>query len=117
MQIKGKDFKVNTSKEYLSIILKVLIENAIKYSKDIKKIDIELNPLQKKLIIKDYGIGIEEEKLKNIFERFYKADSSRSQKGHGLGLSIAKKLADALDIKITVESEINKGTTFTLHFK
>ncbi len=64
MQIKGKDFKVNTSKEYLSIILKVLIENAIKYSKDIKKIDIELNPLQKKLIIKDYGIGIEEEKLK-----------------------------------------------------
>lgn len=117
VQIKGKDFKVNTSKEYLSIILKVLIENAIKYSKDIKKIDIELNPLQKKLIIKDYGIGIEEEKLKNIFERFYKADSSRSQKGHGLGLSIAKKLADALDIKITVESEINKGTTFTLHFK
>ncbi len=117
VQIKGEDFKVNTSKEYLSIILKVLMENAIKYSTDNKKIDIEFNPFQKKLSIKDYGIGIDKENLKNIFERFYKVDSSRSQKGHGLGLSIAKKLADALNIKITVESEINKGTKFTLHFQ
>lgn len=47
VQIKGEDFKVNTSKEYLSIILKVLMENAIKYSTDNKKIDIEFNPFQK----------------------------------------------------------------------
>ncbi|PNR92480.1 histidine kinase [Petrotoga sp. 9PWA.NaAc.5.4] len=116
VKVNGESFKVETSKEYLFIILKVLFENAIKYSSDKKEIEITLDPSQKKISIKDYGIGIEKEKLKNIFERFYKADPSRSQKGHGLGLSIAKKLADTLHIKISVESEMGKGSIFTLSF-
>ena len=116
VKVNGESFKIETSKEYLFIILKVLFENAIKYSSDKKEIEITLDSSEKKLSIKDYGIGIEKEKLKNIFERFYKADPSRSEKGHGLGLSIAKKLADTLHIKISVESEMGKGSIFTISF-
>lgn len=67
--------------------------------------------------IRDYGIGIEKEKLEKIFDRFYKGSFSRNKGGHGLGLSIAKKISEKLGIEIEVESEINSGSTFTLVFK
>jgi signal transduction histidine kinase len=116
IDIQGETFTVNSSNEYLSLILKIFIENAIKYSSNQKEIIIKLDPDQKSISIQDHGIGIEPTKLKNIFERFYKVDPSRSDKGHGLGLSIAKKLADALDIELKAYSELDKGSTFTLIF-
>jgi signal transduction histidine kinase len=117
VKIEGESFTVSTSKEYLSLILKILIENAIKYSKDEKELTIKLDPQQKIIAISDKGIGIEKEKLKNIFERFYKVDFSRSDKSHGLGLSIAKRVAENLDIELKPDSELGKGSTFTLVFK
>lgn len=117
VKIEGESFTVSTSKEYLSLILKILIENAIKYSKDEKELKIKLDPQQKSIAISDKGIGIEKEKLKNIFERFYKVDFSRSDKSHGLGLSIAKRVAENLDIELKPDSELGKGSTFTLVFK
>jgi signal transduction histidine kinase len=116
IDIQGESFTVNSSNEYLSLIFKIFIENAIKYSPNQKEITIKLDPDHKSISIQDHGIGIETTKLKNIFERFYKADPSRSDKGHGLGLSIAKKLADALDIELKAYSELGKGSTFTLTF-
>jgi len=115
INIYGKDFTVQSSEKYLSIILKTIIENAIKYSPYEKRIDITLE--NNIINIKDYGIGIEQEKLEKVFERFYKVDTSRTDKSHGLGLSIAKKLSDKLNIDISVNSKVNEGTVFTLRFK
>jgi signal transduction histidine kinase len=66
--------------------------------------------------VRDTGIGIPPEHLPRIFERFYRVDKARSrqQGGFGLGLSIAKHLAESLGGKITVQSEIGKGSIFTL---
>ncbi|MDN5343197.1 MAG: two-component system, OmpR family, sensor histidine kinase ArlS [Oceanotoga sp.] len=113
--IRGEDFKVKSSKEYLSIIFKIFIENAMKYSPENKNIDIIMKDYS--IIIKDNGIGIAEDKKEKIFERFYKEDSARTTKSHGLGLSIAKKLGDKLNINIEVESKLNEGSSFILQFK
>lgn len=59
-------------------------------------------------------MGISEEDLNKIFQRFYRADKSRSTKGAGLGLSIVKAYANKNHIEIKVESELGKGSKFTL---
>ena len=64
----------------------------------------------------DNGIGIEKEDLKHIFERLYKCDKGRSEKGSGLGLSIAHQLVEKMGGNITVESVPGKGTEFALFF-
>lgn len=66
------------------------------------------------IIVKDGGIGIEPQALQHIFERFYRADKARTKKdtnGFGLGLSIAKQIADVHHGTITVSSRVNHGTT------
>ena len=102
----------------LESIINNLISNSIKYGKQHGTIDVSWNKSLKKLSIKDDGIGISPENLPNIFNHFYRTDASRSNtiKGNGLGLSIVKKLADFQNIKISVESTLDKGSTFTLHF-
>jgi signal transduction histidine kinase len=111
--LEGEDFYINTSEEYLSIILKVVIENALKYNSEEEKVDIKYG--EGEISIRDYGNGISEDEIEKIFQRFYKGDKSRSTKSHGLGLSIAKKLADKLNISIKVENK-EKGVQFTLKF-
>jgi signal transduction histidine kinase len=66
--------------------------------------------------VADTGIGMTEDEVRHIFERFYKADSSRGQdkKGTGLGLSIVKEIIRAHNEIITVKSELGVGTTFTI---
>ncbi|MDO4398798.1 MAG: HAMP domain-containing sensor histidine kinase [Candidatus Saccharibacteria bacterium] len=90
-------------------ILEILIDNAIKYSN--KRIDLTLNSHE--LIVANDGATISEKDLPHIFERFYQADKSAG--GVGLGLSIAKSLADRNGRGLTVESKDNK-TKFTLKF-
>ena len=66
--------------------------------------------------VKDHGIGIPEDDLPLVFDRFYRVDRSRSQNnGHGLGLSIAKKIVDEHKGSITVKSKSDEGTTFVVH--
>jgi signal transduction histidine kinase len=65
--------------------------------------------------ITDNGIGIEKADLQNIFERLYKCDKGRSNKGSGLGLSIVRQIAGKMSSRITVESEINQFTAFTVY--
>ena len=68
------------------------------------------------LLLADNGVGIEKEDLKHIFERLYKCDKGRSEKGSGLGLSIAHQLVEKMGGSITVESLPEKGTEFMLLF-
>ena len=74
------------------------------------------HPLFIKIVVADNGIGIEKEDLKHIFERLYKCDRGRSEKGSGLGLSIARQLAEKMGGTITAESTPGKGCAFTLLF-
>lgn len=104
-------------------LLTIFLDNAIKYSQTNKEIEVSfiLNKNSKSLIIKDQGIGIDKKDLDHIFDRFYKSDTSRTQnenfkESYGIGLSIAKSIAEVHDINIVVSSQINKGTTIKLIF-
>ena len=97
-----------------------LFSNAIKYTSENGKVDISVseNNNQIFLIFKDNGIGISEEELPNIFDQFYQVDDSTTRKegGTGIGLALVKELVELLKGSISVESEIGKGSVFTVAF-
>lgn len=113
-----EDIWVIADRIYLELILDNLLSNAIKYGKEHGNVFFSWDDQIKTLAIQDDGIGISPEHLPSIFNRFYRADESRSSyiKGNGLGLSIAKKLADLQGIDLTVESIPDIGSTFYLRF-
>ncbi len=102
------------------MILENILSNAIKYSPSGSLIAIVTERSTNGIVcrISDQGIGIPEEKLHAIFDRFYRVDESRNSGtgGLGLGLSIVKKLADLQKIKVSVESKEKSGTSFSLTF-
>ena len=108
----------NISEQALSQIIRNIFENAILYNEQKPIIQTFITSVDSTIhiTIKDNGIGIAEEHLPNIFNRFYRADESRHNEhgGTGLGLSITKMLADKYDIKIAINSRLNEGTSFML---
>ena len=109
--------KVRGNEESLTELAIILLDNAIKYSKKGGK--VEVKTYRSTLEISDNGIGISEGDIPHIFDRFYRADSSRSKEkadGYGLGLSIAKSIIDLHGARIKVESKIGRGSTFTVIF-
>ena len=98
-------------------IINNLIQNVIAHSHADKiKISLSKKENNMELLLADNGVGIEKEDLKHIFERLYKCDKGRSEKGSGLGLSIVHQLVEKMGGSITVESVPGKGTEFTLLF-
>ena len=100
-------------------LLWIIIENAVKYSPEAGTINVSLETAAQSatVTIKDNGIGIREGDLPHIFKRFYRADSSRSQvDGFGLGLAIAKWIADVHQATISVESKEKVGSVFKILF-
>lgn len=93
-----------------------LITNAIKFSNSNSKIEINSYFDNGKSIVEiiDFGIGIKDKDVERIFERFYQVDTSRSSEGHGLGLVIVKAILEKLDGEISVQSELNTKTIFTV---
>jgi two-component system, OmpR family, sensor histidine kinase CiaH len=111
--------KVTGDPEALVELFSILIDNAIKYSDKSTKISISSKPRNKLLEVRiaDQGRGIAAGDLPHIFERFYRTDSSRSRDGsggYGLGLAIAKRIAELHKGYITVESDPGKGSAFTV---
>ena len=98
-----------------------LIENAVKYSEEGGRVWIEARKLDTKVqvTVKDEGIGIAEEHLDRLFERFYRGDKSRSAKagGTGLGLSIVKHIAALFNAELKVESKVGEGSIFYVIFE
>ncbi|MBC7486896.1 MAG: HAMP domain-containing protein [Cytophagaceae bacterium] len=95
-----------------------LIENACKFSaKHQAKVRINSEGELLTVQIYDNGIGIPEEDISRIFDPFYRADNGRQIRGFGIGLSITKRAIDLHKGRITVKSELNAGSTFTLVFK
>ena len=110
---------VRTHPQTFSKVLEILFDNAIKYSDENGKISIALYQSGKKIYftINNSGEIIPPDELSHIFERFYRTNKERKVGGHGLGLSIAKKKCDMLGCKLTVESNEDDGTTFTITLK
>jgi len=96
-------------------VLTNLIHNAIKFTPAKGKICVSAAPHDSQMLlvkVADSGVGIAPEDLPRVFERFYKADRSRSGGGTGLGLAIAKHIVQAHGGRIWVESRVGKGSTF-----
>ncbi len=111
-----KDAAVLGDQESLVQIIVILLDNAIKYSPEGKTVTLDASATGKEVIwrISDEGNGIEQAALEHVFDRFYRSDSSRAKsttEGYGLGLSIAKMIADVHEGNITVKSRVGHGTT------
>jgi len=112
---KIEDATVSGDKQSLLQLFVVLFENAIKYSPQNSTVKIMAQKKDHLIIIsvEDNGIGIGKGDLPHIFDRFFRADISRSKvNGYGLGLSIAKEIVGAHNGSISVKSDLGKGTTF-----
>lgn len=115
---KLASFKINTSVSLFMDLISNIYENAIKYTLEGGKIEISSILLDNKLtiFIKDNGVGISQKDLERVFERFYMADKARKRdhQSTGLGLSIAKHIADYLGYKIELTSKLGHGSTFKI---
>lgn len=108
-------YTIANEKQLISL-LSILLENACKYSYEETSITAKLKREQSKIKfeLNNFGPVIPKHEVAHIFERFYRVDKSRNKEhgGYGLGLSIAKKITDENNMKISVESSEEKGTTF-----
>lgn len=129
--ISGKDISLNLVTEFKKLnvygdkdklrqVFINLIQNAIKYTEK-GKVEVLIDEKDKHCIVtvKDTGIGIPEDAISRIFERFYRVDKARSRAvgGTGLGLAIAKHIIEAHDSRIDVKSKLDKGSEFSFRLK
>lgn len=119
LSAKIEKIEIKGDKKSLVELLVILLDNAIKYSKKNLEVLIIVKKLEGKveIAVSDEGVGIDEKDLPHIFDRFYRAEKSRSKEhisGYGLGLSIAKKIVEIHNGLIEVSSKAGEGTTFTI---
>ncbi len=111
--------RVRVFGDSLSQLISILLENAVQYSNKKSHIEVSVRVISgtARIAVKDQGQGISAEDLPRIFDRFYRADTSRETRkdqGFGLGLSIAQNIAQRHHWRINVQSQLKKGSTFTL---
>jgi two-component system phosphate regulon sensor histidine kinase PhoR len=130
---RGVDIKISTPEAPLVVFgdrdeliraLENLVENALKYGAAGKRVDVAFTPGQTRagtpearIAVRDYGPGIAPEHLPRLTERFYRVDvaDSRSQGGTGLGLALVKHVLNRHSGRLTIESTLGSGATFTMH--
>ena len=130
-QLKDPDFtitftsslpaaEINGDKETLELMLHNLLDNAFKYSGDSKTAEVRIESDDTKifLTIKDYGIGINKDDQRKIFNRFYRVGDELTQvvKGTGIGLTLVKQIVKAHNGDINVISSPRKGSSFNINF-
>mgnify|MGYP001758874518 FL=1 len=112
-------YSLANEEDLLQVVIN-LISNAVKYtpSGGIINVSTWTDGGRNYISVKDNGMGIAKKDQARIFERFYRVEKSRSRAmgGTGLGLAIAKEMVDSMKGKITLESELSKGSTFTISF-
>ncbi|WP_277585309.1 sensor histidine kinase [Psychrobacillus antarcticus] len=108
-----------TDIQKLKQLLYIFLDNARKYSDGPITVYVGQSEKETTIQIEDRGIGIPKEDLPKVFDRFYRVDQARSRKqgGSGLGLTMAKDIADALGIRIELDSKVNEGTIVTLYMQ
>lgn len=119
IEFENKLFAVELKGDYSSLVelFVILLDNAVKYSPSNSKVEIQMERQDNILTtkIKDRGVGVKASDLPYIFNRFYRADSSRNKEkisGYGLGLSIAKQIVDLHNGSITATSKAGQGSEF-----
>ncbi len=117
----SQNFKVEADREAIRQVLVNLIENSIKYGKEGGRTKVGFYDMDSRILVEiaDSGIGISQEHLNHVFDRFYRADKSRSRQigGSGLGLSIVKHIIEAHKQTINVRSSTGLGSTFGFTLK
>jgi len=103
-------------RERILQVFSILLDNAVKYTPDGGSVTVRVEEENGgvALAVSDTGVGITEDQLPLIFERFYRADSARAEEGTGLGLSIARQIAESHGGTIEVRSKVGVGSTFVL---
>lgn len=120
IQMPEQPYIVLGDYDRLKQMFMVIIDNAIKFSNENSNVDVEIKKEENQKIaikIKDYGIGIKEEELPFIFEKFYKSKLRQNAKGSGLGLMIAKQIILKHNGWVTVKSKEGKGTEFIFYLE
>jgi signal transduction histidine kinase len=112
------DLAVNADPTRLQQALANLVDNAIKYSGEGKEVAIRARRTGNRIeiAVQDHGIGIPPEEIPRIWDRLYRGDKSRSQRGLGLGLSLVRAITNAHGGRASVVSQAGQGSTFTLSF-
>ena len=118
----AESLKIKGNKENVEKLLYIFIDNAVKYTPRDGTVWVSLKQEKRKIVfrIKNSGEGIPKDKMNKLFDRFYRIDEARTQRGvqsFGLGLSIAKSIIDSMGASINVESKANEYTEFIITFK
>ena len=115
------NIKMEVNPLLINIIFSNLLDNAIKYSTYGKKITIDLSSENNRnyFRIVDEGIGIRDDLIPKITDKFYRVDKSRNKniKGFGLGLSIVKNFVALHNAELDIQSQVDKGTIITIYFE
>lgn len=112
INFKVKHQKVSMDKTMMEMVIINLLDNGMKYSS--KDLDLKLG--KKRLSITDYGIGIAPDELAKVQSKFYRVDKNSWDNSMGLGLAIVNYILNLHETKLKIESELNKGTTFSFEY-
>lgn len=114
-----EDIIISADSELLNLVWNNLFSNAIKFTEEHGKISVQLKSENgyAAVTVTDTGCGMSVETGKHIFEKFYQGDTSHVSKGNGLGLALVKRVVDITDGEISVQSELGKGSTFTVKLR
>lgn len=112
LSVRVSSLRLEADRELARAMLMQVLENAVKYGGE--KVDVFLEG--RCLVIRDSGMGMHEEEIKRVFEPFYRGEQAKSQDGSGLGLSVAKAIADIFGWSIAIESQKSVGTTVRVCF-
>lgn len=111
--IEGSSYVVNGDRTLMEIVLKNIIENALKYSKDQVLVQIDSGEIS----VTDYGLGISSKDISKVTKKFYRSGTHSWDNSMGLGLSIVKRILELHGTSLEIESEEEKGSTFSFHLK